>query len=408
MIETGEQSGTYNEYVRAQVLERLRFANLWSIFFFFPLVFAASAPFNENKIPLLAGFLIAESVSIFTHLVLLRAQWFRNIYIEFFFLLAASIPIIVKFVVFQLQFGEIEGGPATSSLIICVLFLVGFGVFPLQKRHCLIFCVIFVVSYGIPFPSHDLISLYTHSAYAMLLLMFSLLVVTGGYLLDEVRVSEFEAKIKLAEEKAKSELLISNMLPPKIAARLKEDSRIADNIGEATVLFADLVGFTHLSSAMLPSKVVAIIDDIFTRFDEVMGVRQLEKIKTVGDAYMAVAGVPDEIQDHATIAAFAALDMQEQLRMFNKKTGENLGIRIGLHSGSLVAGVIGTKKLTYDVWGDTVNVASRMESHGEVGKIQISETTYHNLKADFVTEFRGEIDVKGKGLMKTYYLLSKR
>ena len=223
---------------------------------------------------------------------------------------------------------------------------------------------------------------------------------------NRLRRKNFFSQRSLAHEKARSEDLMDNMIPRKIADRLKEsDSTIADNIGEASVLFADLVGFTNLSSKMLPSQIVELIDEIFSRFDDIIDRNDLEKIKTVGDSYMAVAGAPDPLKDHAKAAARAAIEMRSTLYAFNQEMKENLDVRIGIHSGSLVGGVIGKKKMTYDVWGDTVNTASRMESHSENGQIQISEPTFHLLKREFVCEPRGEIEVKGKGAMHTYFLL---
>jgi len=244
---------------------------------------------------------------------------------------------------------------------------------------------------------------------AELILLFAALFLAESYTKNQLALSNFVGKLRLEKEQKRSEDLLLNMLPPSIAMRLKEssDTRIADTIGEATVLFADLVGFTPLSVSRLPSNIVEIIDRVFTRFDLIMLRHRLEKIKTIGDAYMAVAGAPNESRDHGFEAAAAALEMRESLYEFNKETGEELDIRIGLHSGPIVAGVIGTTKKTYDIWGDTVNTASRMESHSENGAIQLSEQTYHLIKTEFETTYRGEIEVKGKGTMKTHYLIGR-
>ena len=191
--------------------------------------------------------------------------------------------------------------------------------------------------------------------------------------------------------------------------RLKDNPiKIADKYAESTVLFADLVGFTKLSSSMVPSMLVDIIDNIFCRFDLIIDKHGLEKIKTIGDSYMAAGGVPVESEDHAQLIAEAALEMRQAIYDFNEEKHENLDIRIGIHTGPLIAGVIGNKKLTYDIWGDAVNIASRMESHSLNGKIQITEPTYNLIKEKFLIEERGIIDVKGKGEMKTYFLISKK
>jgi len=208
-------------------------------------------------------------------------------------------------------------------------------------------------------------------------------------------------------EQIKTNRLLHNILPADIVSRLKEKpGKIADKYSEATVLFADLVGFTELSSSMAPSRLIEIIDDIFGRFDLIVDKLGIEKIKTIGDAYMIVGGVPIENDNHAELISNAALEMQRAIKSFNEEKGENLDVRIGIHTGPLIAGVIGSKKMTYDIWGDTVNIASRMESHSENGKIQISEITYQFIKGKFQIEERGVIDVKGKGEMRTFYLIS--
>jgi class 3 adenylate cyclase len=222
----------------------------------------------------------------------------------------------------------------------------------------------------------------------------------------------YQASVESAEknyenEQIKTNKLLHNILPAEIVSRLKaKPGKIADKYSEASVLFADLVGFTELSSSMSPSRLVDIIDDIFGKFDLIVDNLGLEKIKTIGDAYMIVGGVPIENNNHAELISNAALEMQRAIKSFNKEKNENLNIRIGIHTGPLIAGVIGNKKLTYDIWGDTVNIASRMESHSENGKIQISETTYNLIKGKFLTEERGKIDIKGKGEMRTFYLLN--
>ena len=210
---------------------------------------------------------------------------------------------------------------------------------------------------------------------------------------------------ELAAAKEQSERLILNVLPEAIANRLKDNKTIADKYSEATILFLDIVGFTEFSSKLLPSKLVSVLNDIFTRFDLITEKYKLEKIKTIGDSYLLAGGLPDERDDHAEAVAMAGLEMRAEIKKFNHETGENLDIRIGIHSGPVVAGVIGKNKFTYDIWGDTVNTASRMESHGESGKIQVSEITYYLIKDKFKFEERGVIELKGKGKFKTYYLI---
>ena len=210
----------------------------------------------------------------------------------------------------------------------------------------------------------------------------------------------------LRVEQQKSESLLLNVLPEPIAARLKDgDQTIADQFDAVSVLFADLVGFTPLSLRLSPREMVELLDDIFMHFDALAEKYNVEKIRTIGDAYMVAAGVPCPRPDHAQALARMALDMCEHIRTRPATAGQAIQFRIGINSGPLVAGVIGRKKFQYDLWGDSVNTASRMESHGTPGQIQISRATYELLKDEFVCAPRGTLNVKGKGEMETWYLL---
>jgi adenylate cyclase len=170
------------------------------------------------------------------------------------------------------------------------------------------------------------------------------------------------------------------------------------------VLFADIVGFTKFSESVSAEALVHVLNDVFTRFDGIADHRGLEKIKTIGDAYMAVAGLPVLMADHAAQAAHMALDMIEDLNRYNEQSRYKLEVRIGISSGPAVAGVIGKRKFLYDLWGDVVNVASRMESHGLPGRIQVADSTRQQLGEPFVFEERGAVDIKGKGEMRTWFL----
>ncbi|WP_233258712.1 adenylate/guanylate cyclase domain-containing protein [[Phormidium] sp. ETS-05] len=215
--------------------------------------------------------------------------------------------------------------------------------------------------------------------------------------------------LELQQEKEKSEELLLNILPQKIAERLKRDqSAIADYFDEVTILFADIVGFTPLSSRISPIDLVNLLNRIFSNFDHLAERYRLEKIKTIGDAYMVVGGLPKHRQDHAEAVANMALEMQAAINQLQAELGESLQIRIGINTGPVVAGVIGIKKFIYDLWGDTVNVASRMESSGLPGKIQVTVDTYKILHDQYLFEPRGLIEVKGKGEMMTYWLLSRQ
>lgn len=213
----------------------------------------------------------------------------------------------------------------------------------------------------------------------------------------------------LDAERSKAEQLLLNILPRPIAERLKADSSaIADGFAEVTVLFSDIVGFTKMSARLSPDEVVARLNEMFSAFDDIARDLGLEKIKTIGDAYMVAAGLPELRADHVEAIAEMALRMQAAVAAFSERRGEQLSVRVGIHTGPVVAGVIGKQKFIYDVWGDTVNTASRMESHGEPGKIHVSDIAYKRLVERFTFASRGAIEVKGKGLMETYFLLDRR
>lgn len=248
-----------------------------------------------------------------------------------------------------------------------------------------------------------------------LLVLTLLVLILEGVLIFRPAVGELQITFnKLTEEQKKSEHLLLNILPESVANRLKEQpTTIAEAFAEVTVLFADIVGFTQLSTQVSPQELVALLNRIFSAFDELAEKHGLEKIKTIGDAYMVVGGLPIPRNDHAEAIVEMALDMQQAINQFNLETGSNCNIRIGINTGPVVAGVIGIKKFIYDLWGDTVNIASRMESHGIPGNIQISESTYEQIKDKFqdkfkdkyILEARGLIEIKGKGEMQTYLVM---
>ena len=230
----------------------------------------------------------------------------------------------------------------------------------------------------------------------------------------ELRVKQRTAQLqemneKLSEEQKKCERLLLNILPEPIAEQLKDGQQhIADGFTDVTILFADIVGFTHLSAQISPAQLVQLLNEIFSAFDQLSDRYELEKIKTIGDAYMVVGGIPKPRSDHADAIAQMALAMQQEVAQFNAKHNAALSIRIGINTGPVVAGVIGTKKFIYDLWGDAVNTASRMESHGVAGYIQVTESTYQCLRTQYEFEERGVIQVKGKGEMRTYFLKGRK
>jgi guanylate cyclase len=217
-----------------------------------------------------------------------------------------------------------------------------------------------------------------------------------------------EAFRLLRLEQAKSESLLLNVLPREVAGRLKDGSRIiADSYESASVLFADLVGFTPLSAELAPAEMVAILNEVYSHFDTLVEKYDLEKIRTIGDNYMVAAGLPRRRPDHAQALARMALEINAYLASRPPIGDRRLSFRIGINSGPAIAGVIGTRKFHYDVWGDMVNVASRMESQGVPGKIQVTPATYALIKDEFICEPHGPISIKGKGLMETWFLISE-
>lgn len=208
-------------------------------------------------------------------------------------------------------------------------------------------------------------------------------------------------------EKVKTESLLLNILPKEIAAILKNENRIiADQFENASILFADVVNFTPMSATMTPTELVELLNEVYSHFDTLVEKYDLEKIKTIGDCYMVAAGVPRRRPDHALVLTQLALDIRDFVNQHEFK-GHQLQFRIGINSGSVVAGVIGRKKFAYDLWGDAVNTASRMESHGSGGFIQITEDTYTLIKNDFNCESRGKVNVKGKGEINVWYVIDK-
>lgn len=210
-------------------------------------------------------------------------------------------------------------------------------------------------------------------------------------------------------ERDKSEKLLLNILPKEIAPRLKGDhTTIADSYECASILFADIVNFTPWSAELPPDEMVELLNEIFSYFDSLLDRYGVEKIRTIGDNYMCAAGVPVPRPDHAETLARMALDMKEYIRGRPPRYGKHLNFRIGINSGPLVAGVIGTRKFVYDLWGDPVNVAARMESYSVPGKIQIGFRTYQLIRERFICEPRGILEVKGKGKMATWFLVGER
>ena len=207
----------------------------------------------------------------------------------------------------------------------------------------------------------------------------------------------------------KSEILLLNILPREIAAILKNENRtIADHCGDVSILFADMVNFTPMSAEMTPVAMVGLLNEIFSQFDALVEKYDLEKIRTIGDSYMVASGVPRPRKDHAKAMTRLALEMQAYLAARARTAERPVSFRMGINSGPVIAGVIGRKKFVYDIWGDAVNTASRMESHGGAGVVQITRATYEQIRDEFICDERGRIEVKGKGGMEVWRVVGER
>lgn len=242
---------------------------------------------------------------------------------------------------------------------------------------------------------------------ANILAIYGAFLLAAGMMLYAVSLAD-RAEAQLAIEHEKSEALLHNILPEAIATRLKRSagSTIADHCEGASILFADVVNFTPLSASMSATELVDLLNEVFSDFDTLIDKYGLEKIKTIGDCYMIASGVPEPRADHAQVLTQMALEMQEHINAHEYR-GHRLDFRMGINSGPVVAGVIGRKKFIYDLWGDAVNTASRMESNGKEGSIQITEATYDLIKEEFICEPQGTIHVKGKGEMDVWHVLGE-
>jgi len=264
-----------------------------------------------------------------------------------------------------------------------------------------------VLIYGIDwFPPHDRVIHVAHTLLAMITCA------AGGRSLQRLSRETFAQRHLLAwregqtrREQQRSDALLLNVMPGPIAARLKGgESPLADAHAEVSVLFADIVGFTPFSSSLPAPELVTLLDHLFAAFDDLATEAGIEKIKTIGDAYMAVAGVPSPRQDHVAAAARLALGLRDQARAISQRAGHPLELRIGIATGAAVAGVIGRRRFAYDLWGEVVDTAARMESHGAPGRIQVTAAVAERLRGSFDLEERGVVAIKGAGKMRTFWL----
>jgi adenylate cyclase len=280
----------------------------------------------------------------------------------------------------------------------------------LQFRYAVVVAVIVLVAFEwVLFRENGLLqlgALSKQSAIAVNFILVSEIVIgaMAGFFFERSIRLNFVQQLLIERERGKSEDLLYNMLPGQIVDRLKRKELIADRVESASVCFADFTNFTRLSSTLTPSEILGLLDEAFTQFDRIAAKYGAEKIKTIGDAYMVAVGVPIARADHAEVMARMAMEMRDTFLALPITKKYDLNLRVGFSSGSMVAGVVGSSKRVYDLWGDTVNTASRMESNGIPGEIQLSHYAYDLIKDKFVFESRGEIPIKGKGEMQVYLL----
>lgn len=316
-------------------------------------------------------------------------------------MIIAIIPIILAVHVYS---GGFQSGLETAIWMLQMPLAAALFIGP---RFTIVSMIVYVLGvivaaylepFALSFAPELALSSRTSIAAGNLIMLGVIATAAGLYLLQ--RVDHFRRR---------ADNLLLNILPAPIAARLKESSEtIADGYSEVTVLFADIVGSTLLFSQSEPAEAVDWLNEVFTMFDRLVERYGLEKIRTIGDNYMVASGVPIPRDDHAQAMALFALDMVRGLEEVPARRGKSLVFRVGINSGPLVAGVIGRSKFQYDLWGDTVNIASRMESHGEAGKVHITGATYELLKDDFECVSRGVVPIKGKGKMETWFLVARK
>jgi guanylate cyclase len=313
-----------------------------------------------------------------------------------------ALILLLPFLLMVALGGFINGSAVVLWAIICPLGALLFD----EPRHAPAWFLAFVGVVALSDLLQPYARLVNHLSPALIIFFFAMNLIAVGAIVF-LMVFYFVNQKNLFQER--SEQLLLNILPKEIAAILKTEQRIiADHYEGASILFADMVNFTPMSAEMTPVQMVELLNEIFTRFDALVEKYGLEKIKTVGDCYMVASGVPRPRPDHAQALARLALEMRDYLSRTTFQADRPVNFRIGLNSGPVLAGVIGRKKFIYDLWGDAVNTASRMESHGAGGVVQITRATYELIKDEFVCEPRGTVNVKGKGEMEVWQVAGVR
>jgi guanylate cyclase len=351
--------------------------------------------FNEP----LAG-AIPLSYAVISFFSIIHFGWTRHY--RFFRFSQLALILLLPFLLMVALGGFVNGGAVVLWALICPLGALLFNEPRQAPRWFLAFLSLVVLS--------GFLQPYVRQANNLssaLVIVFFVLNLIGVGSLVFIMVSYFVGQKNIFQQK--SETLLLNILPREIAAILKNGSRtIADHYAEASVLFADMVGFTPLAAQLPPVEMVELLNEVFSFFDSLLDKYDVEKIRTIGDSYMVASGIPRRRPDHAQALARMALEIRDYTATHTFRQGRRVNFRIGINSGSMMGGVIGRRKFVYDVWGDTVNIASRMESHGVSGAIQITRATYELIQDEFVCEPRGTVNVKGKGEMEVWVVMSAK
>lgn len=372
------------------------------------LAFAISIPFvyvdeliAPERLDMLIGLRVIGTVALLGIAALCR--WWANTYRYIQFIACAGVTIYSWVTIVSVLIPGVPRDYARVGTVLLMLGLIGI----VRIRFGPALWVSFVT---LPADAFVLILKRDSWASAMFEILsvfaYAVLILTIAFVLERSKRQQYLSKRDLELERQRSDDLLHNILPEPIAQKLRDNpTTIAESVDEATVLFSDIVGFTPFSEQLEPNEILELLDTLFGKFDDLCVDHRVEKIKTIGDAYMAVAGIPRPDPDHAASIVELALDMQRAAVAIAPLWPTELKLRIGISSGPVVAGVIGHRKFAYDLWGDTVNTASRMESQGRPNRIHVSSTTYELLRDRYAFGEPQDMEIKGKGVMTTYYLL---
>jgi len=365
--------------------------------YFFSIILTLLYIYNKLTLPAVFAIIYLLAVA-FVYIYYLRTKQLERTAFLFSFLL------FVELVAIHISLG---GFKSSGLIFIWVAACAIMAIITGQSQFAILWIVLFLIATGMFTITEPMIATFNPGVSENLsTLLFAM---NFGFGLTYMISNSFYFMYLLEVSRKQADDLLLNILPEPVAMRLKEgEETIADSYEAASIMFVDIVNFTPISATSTPKDMVLLLSELFSHFDQLVEKHNAEKIETIGDSYMVAVGLPVLCKDHARVIASLALDIQAYIEKGIVINRQTINCRIGINSGPVMAGVIERKKISYNVWGDTVNTASRMESHGIPGEIQISETTYELIKENFRCEPRGLIDVKGKGPMRTYLLKSRQ